>query len=646
MLALAAYGNALANGFVWDDTQQILQNSNLRPGSSWWHLFTSNVWAFAHNFGPTTSNDFRPLQMAGYRLIGSWSGFSPAAFHWASLVFHIAATLLVYAVVLQLIRVVAPRRQAWAWAAATAALFAVHPVHTEAVDWASALPDLGCTVFYLLAFLLFLLAIAPNYYPRRSYLLWIASCVSFFLALLWKEMALTLPLVIGFYSLLLGEAKAPWARLRRAVGHSIPSLGVLAAYVPWRFRALGYFSMPVREWVLSPIQYALTDLDLVGKYWWKLAVPLRLNAYYLFDPVRSLAEPRVWAAIAFLVLATIGIVWGWRRQPLMVFAAGWVFLCLIPVLNLRALGRNVFAERYLYLPSAGFCLLVVWLANAGLARVPSAWRRRAGAGLLSATALVCMVQAQRRNPVWHDQLAFFTRTVAQAPNSPDMENGLAAVLRFDQHDFSEAVLHYQRAAALAAAARPPERDQIAIADQGLALIAGESGDLQRALSLLDQAQAADPGSADVISARGGVLLEAGRWQQAEGIFHTALQVNPNDANAWNGLGYIAWHVRHADAEAAQDFQQALASHPLSSELTASLHEGLGAVECEMGRCPQGIAEFQSALAFSPNNPEILTNLALAYKTSGYLVQARATLQQVLALDPTFAPAREALAGLE
>ncbi|HEY8054761.1 MAG TPA: tetratricopeptide repeat protein [Terriglobales bacterium] len=642
VLSYAAYGNVLGNGFVWDDVHQILQNPNLRPGSSWWYLFSSNVWAFSHNFGPSTSNDFRPLQMASYRLIGQWSGFSPTVFHVASLVFHVVATLLVYAIVFQLAGGTTPRR-AWGLATAAAVLFALHPIHSEAVDWASALPELGCAVFYLLAFLSYLVAITPNYYRWRSYGLWVASCVSFILAMLWKEMALTLPLVIGFHALLYGEAGA---RLRRAVRHSMPFWAVLAAYLPLRWRALGFLYQPVRGWVLSPGQYVLTDLDLVGKYWWKLAVPLRLSAYYLFDPVRSLTEPRVLAAITFLGLATAGIIYGWRRRPLAVFAAGWVFLTLIPVLNLRALGRNVFTERYLYLPSAGFCLLAVCLAEAGLARMPRAWRQRAATGLLSAAALLCVVQAQRRNADWHDQLTFFTRTVAQAPDSPDMENGLAAVLRFDQHDYRGATGHYAQAAALAAAQQPPERDQMAIADQGMALIAGQNGDLQQALSLLDQAQTADPGSPEVISARGGVLLEAGRWQQAEGVFHTALQVNPRDANAWNGLGFIAWHERHADAEAAGDFQQALASYPLSVELTASLHEGLGAVDCEMGHCPQGIAEFQTALALSPNDPEILTNLALAYKTAGNLVAARATLQRVFALDPTFAPARAALAGLE
>jgi len=706
VLSYAAYGNALGNGFVWDDVQQILQNPNLRPGSSWWHLFSSNVWAFAHYFGPSTSNDFRPLQMASYRLIGQWSGFSPTVFHGVSLVFHVVATLLVYAIVYKLAGGTTPLR-AWGLATAAAVLFALHPIHSEAVDWASALPELGCAVFYLLAFLSYLLAITPNYYRLRSYGLWVASCVSFILAMLWKEMALTLPLVIVFHALLYGEAGArlsigagprvaspldsldarpgrgphkpqpgrvrAWLfagggpslrefrslprrlgprcqrrgpRVRRAVRHSVPFWAVLAAYLPLRWRALGFLYHPVRDWVLSPGQYLLTDLDLVGKYWWKLVMPLRLSAYYLFDPVRSLTEPRVLATLAFMGLAAAGIIYGWRRQPLAVFAAGWVFLTLIPVLNLRALGRNVFTERYLYLPSAGFCLLAVCLAEAGLARIPSGWRQRAATSLLSAAALLCVVQAHRRNADWRDQLTFFTRTVAQAPGSPDMENGLAATLRFDQHDYRGATAHYARAAALAAARQPPERDQMAIADQGMALIAGQSGDLQQALSLLDQAQTADPGSPGVISARGGVLLEAGRWQQAEGVFHTALQANPRDANAWHGLGFIAWHERHADAEAAEDFQQALASYPLSVGLTASLHEGLGAVDCEMGHCPQGIAEFQMALALSPDDPEILTNLALAYKTAGNLVEARATLQRVFALNPTFAPARAALAGLE
>jgi protein O-mannosyl-transferase len=151
-LVALSYSNSLQNGFTWDDHQQIEMNSGLRPGFPLAGLFFSDVWSFSaqSNVGSPRIY-YRPLQMLTYRLIASSIGFSPWPFHLLSVV---SASLA--AVLSLLFFWMLTRRLAISFAAA--ALFAVHPIHTEAVDWAYALPDLSCTVFLLDAFSLFLQA--------------------------------------------------------------------------------------------------------------------------------------------------------------------------------------------------------------------------------------------------------------------------------------------------------------------------------------------------------------------------------------------------------------------------------------------------------------------------------------------------------
>jgi tetratricopeptide (TPR) repeat protein len=648
VLVVSAYANSLQNGFVWDDTQQILRNPDIRPGTPWSHLFTSDVWAFTHPGERSRNNYYRPLQMLTYRVTAQLFGFSARAFHAVSLFFHLLATLLAYAILVQLTR-------SRALAGTAAALFAVHPIHTEAAAWVSALPELGCAIFFLLAFWLFLLArpvsaagsVEP---PDRWFLrpeLWILSWVCFALALLWKEMALTLPIVIAAYLFLCEPGPLPiLARLRTAFWVTLPYGAVVAAYLPLRYHALGFLYVSQRKWSLSPLGYVLTVIDLLAKYWWKLLLPLHLNAYYVFDPVRSLGEPRALAAILFLFVAAAAIAYGFRRGPLGSFAVSWVFLTLVPVLNLRGVGRNVFAERYVYIPSLGFCLLIVWLGSKGLSKLPAGFRSWAGASVLTVFLFFYVAQTVRRNADWRDPFTFFSQTLEASPNSPDMENGLAELFRSERSDLDTAEHHYLHAVALAQQQDPPEWDQIDSAEVGLALIYSERGQFDKALDALDRAQAADPADVTVQAARGGVLLQAGRWREAQEILRKDLETNPVDENAWNGLGFIAWQDEHQYEQALSYFQQALRLHSASDSFSSSLHNNLGAVYCEMGRWQEAIAHFQRAIELTPNDPESHTNLGNAFGATGRFAEARAELEKALTLAPDYAPARTSLSNLE
>jgi Tfp pilus assembly protein PilF len=615
VLVLLLYSRSLENNFVWDDHEQILKNPAVLGQSSFTQLFSTGVWAFQHPGEHAQDNQFRPLQMLTYRLVGQASGFSAASFHWVSLFFHFLASLLVYAVANRLTRRIYV-------AAAVACLFAAHPIHSEAVDWISSLADLGCAVFFLLSFFLYLKA------DRRW--LWAASFLSFGLALLWKEMAVTLPLLITSHILLCSRGK-------RSLKLTIPYWGVFAAYLLLRFHALGSLYAPQRDWILSPLQYVLTDIHLLAAYWWKLVWPLPLMGYHVFAPVTSLAEPRVWIALLFvLALAALGV-YRFRRDPLTTFAVTWVFLALLPVLNLYAVGRNVFAERYLYIPSAGFCLLAVllvakyrnWLAGAALALVLLFYGKE--------TAV--------QSPVWKDDMSFFSRSLEQSPNSAFLHNMVANLLRAENGDSKTTGEHYTQAIALARQWNPPENLQISIAYVGLANIAAESGDFNTALHSLDLAQTADPLNSEARTVRGSVLTQAGHWDEARKVLHEALEKNPNDEIALSSLGIVAWQGEHSYPSALNYFEQALRL-PSSDITSASIHNNVGSVYCEMQRCGDGLSHFRQAIQLDPVDPEYYTNLGTALRLTGHPAEAREQFAGALKINPGYEPAKASLARLD
>lgn len=644
-LAVVPYVNSLENGFVWDDHQQVVMNSALRPESPFRHLLEPNVWGFSRQGIRQPTNYYRPLQMVAYRLTADRFGFDPRAFHAINLTFHIFAVLLAFALFRKLTNSIGV-------ALAAAALFAVHPVHSEAVDWIAALPDIGCTVFFLLAVLSFALTRNDLRHPlqieqpRRTRLLLLATSVAAFAAaLLWKESAIVLPLIVMSLALLLGEVGTFARGLREALKLSLPYWVILGAYFFLRFRLLGFIAARSRNWILTRVELVLTTLNLLVNYWLKLLAPIHLNAYYVFSPVMPLHDLRAIAAILFLIAAAGGILYGARRAPLAAFAALWVCVTLIPALNVYAVGRNVFAERYLYLPSAGFCLLIALVAVWAGRWLPVRVRLPVGGVALASVLTWFIAQNIARNPVWKDDSALFVRTLESSPDAPFVQNMVASVQANDPKGQAAAEAHYLRAVSLAENEVPPDRLEISIANEGLASIYAGRGEFDHALSALDEVRVAYPESPQVDGEEGLILAQAGRWAQAEAALRRAITIQPNDANLLNALGLVAWQHNHDLGGAAGYFSRALAVHTEPDDFWASLRSNLGAVYGEQRRFSDAITQFQLALQVVPNDPAYLTNLGTAFAAIGRLHEARAQLQAALAIAPDYEPARAALQQL-
>src|SRR6516162_6262802 len=112
-------------------------------------------------------------------------------------------------------------------------------------------------------------------------------------------------------------------------------------------------------------------ITLFGQYMWKLLWPLRLCAYYVFEVSDDPTDLRVLAGLAAVVLITLLFVALWKFDRIASFGVVWLAVTLAPVLNANWLADNVFTERYLYLPSVGFCWVLAWGWTRLLARSAS-----------------------------------------------------------------------------------------------------------------------------------------------------------------------------------------------------------------------------------------------------------------------------------
>ena len=146
LVAVLPYLNTLLNGFVQDDNRQVLSNPYLRSFSHLREIFATNVWSYVGAQGMT--NYYRPLMTFGYLLCYQFLGPLAYGFHLANVVLNAGVVCLVFLVTERIFR---DRTLGFV----AAVIFALHPIHSESVDWIAAVTDLQLS-FVLLACLLVL----------------------------------------------------------------------------------------------------------------------------------------------------------------------------------------------------------------------------------------------------------------------------------------------------------------------------------------------------------------------------------------------------------------------------------------------------------------------------------------------------------
>ena len=347
-LAALVYVNALDNPFVYDDHDTVVANPSLAD--------PSNIrFVLVHS-------PFRPVVNVSYAIDRAIWGYRPFGFHLTNVLLHAVVVALLYAL---LVRALAdlrrrkarddepgprPRRGAEnrrppaltegridAWAAFTgAALFGVHPLMTEAVGYVSGRSELLCGVFFLAALLCTRAAMNPVgvlsekgvsfYRPGRAsgiffrdtQLLALGGSLVFgLLAMLSKEVAVVLPIVVLAYDWLVlpSTAEARRARLKFVFVPGILLLGLAAAY------RLSMAAGPVSS--DTPLLNLLTQSIVIWRYLGLLILPVGQSIMHGIHRVTSVADPRALVAFAGLVGLAVAAYLMRRAQPLASFGIVW-----------------------------------------------------------------------------------------------------------------------------------------------------------------------------------------------------------------------------------------------------------------------------------------------------------------------------------
>jgi len=544
LVAVIVSGNVIGNGFVYDDEYQILKNPWITSFTHIPAVFSSELWGYR---GDSVSNYYRPLMhvvyMACYRLFG----FHAWGYHLVSLLLHAAVSVLVFAVASSFLaredgvfRRFAP--------AVAALLFAVHPIHAEVVAPAMSVTDLLLSLFYLSALLLHMK------FQERPWYYNLVPAVLFLCALLSKEIAVTLPVLLLACDWVYGSSYTPGERVRRLAPYAV--VGIV--YLLVRSSVLGAFTPIDRHPELTPFLCLINVFPLAVQYAVKLIVPVQLNAMYEFRPVLGLWE---WRTLASLLLCAGGASMLFkvaRRDRVVLFGCLLLLLPLLPAFYIRAIPYP-FAERYLYLPSAGFALLVAVAVNRSLQRESLAVAVR---GALCCVCCVFAVATWERNTVWHDNLALWSDTVTKSPKNAIVHANLGEALKSEGR-VGEAIAELKAAVALDPASdflrilgslyydsgNRPEALRCyleAIRREGgnwmahsdLGCLYGEMGDLPKAIEHLEDAVRLQPKAAQIHYNLGTAYRDAGLPDKSIEELSAAAALSPEDGSYRQALAQV------------------------------------------------------------------------------------------------------------
>ncbi len=577
-LAVGVYAITWWGGFAYDDFGIIVQDERIHSPEQWHELWTHSYWdrPRGHNL-----SNWRPLASTTYALNWSVAGDVPWSYHLINTLLHGAVTLALFSLTLEILGVLGP-------ALIAASLFAVHPLHAEAVANVVGRAELMAALFALLAW-----QAHRHGQPLRAALF-------FGLGVFSKESVLP---IVGVMVLddLLGRPGSP-VPPRRGSRPWLGLAGVIALYFPARWAVLGSLGgnrgiLPLA--VLNPLiadglpslARLATATKMLGFQWWLFIWPRHLSADYSWPQIpysSNFLDPP--AAISLLLLVGLAViaVRAWRRRPTVTLAIGLWFITVFLTSNLVITVGVLFAERLMYLPSVGMCLLVGVI----VASIPSTVRARRALVVVSAVSLIALgARTVRRSWDWRDTLHLWEHDVRVVPNACQAWACLG-VENLARGQLEEARMMLRRALALSHFPGDPEdipRHPSALAKitgvlMQLAQRAEADGDLRRRDELLAEADLAteqclrmEPHNAEVLSFRAIRLFMQGEREQAEEMFERALAAdNTNPIVLCNHGNHLWFTGRHQ--EAITTLEQVLALAPRSSrphEILAMIHADLG-----------------------------------------------------------------------
>ena len=580
VITLALYNPVNRHPFVnYDDDRYVVNNPHVRQG-----LTAETVgWALTS----TEQANWHPLTWMSHAIDCSLYGLNPVGHHFTSVLLHGMNVILLFLLLKWATGRLGP-------SLFVAALFALHPMNVESVAWVAERKNVLCTMFFFLALW------AYGWYSRKpGWQRYLAVAALFAAGLASKPMVITFPFVLllldywplarvrgagieaGVQSKVEADKTRPTFSWSQLAIEKLPLLTMSAASAVITMRAQQAGGAVRTTAEVSFGARIATAIYAYAMYLWKMVWPARLAPLYP-HPGDSLAAWQVLVA-ALVLLAITAFAWRFRARRYLLVGWLWFLGTLVPVIGLVQVGEAAMADRYAYIPLIGiFVMIAFGVADWAEEKRLGLWPAFAAAVVLVALAFV----THRKIGYWQSNYELWSHTLAVTENNFVAENNLGGALILEGRE-EDAHPHFE------AAARINPRDPMSRSNLGIYL--QNHHQMREAVAEYEAAVelTSDPGLlAQTYANLGAAHRALGEDEQARLSFEQSLRLNPNQPNAWLGLGLLAQKQGKLD-EAISDLSRSVELQPSARE-----YFELGRTLAQAGHAPEALDAYQQALKIS------------------------------------------------
>jgi|GEM_PF-3320837 len=481
LVNLIVYSRSLFNDFCYDENIVILKNENVQKDGQILNIFKSSYWGSSEQGAAAKSYGYRPLTILSFYLNRKISGSEPFGYHLTNVVLHTAVSLLFYAFLLSL-------RFSTVMAMGGGILFSVHAIHTEAVSQIAGRAELLSSLFVLLCLFchIYITRKETNWGLNFWTFCWVAAPLCFFAGMLAKENAGSLLIfTICTDFLILRNRRHKEDAFFKCKWHVyVMYLIVIVFFLLIRWLLFGRpFPLFNVHFVDNPIVSMPSYLRpfgallVFGKVVLLLLFPLHLSADYGFNqlPVNEFYKSGLFYFGAITVISVTCMLLVLRKR-LRLALYGWILFVLtyLPVMNVLFPVHTILGERILYIPSIGFCIFIIGLAQIAI----SSKQRILKWGVITIFTggiIFNFIRTIVRNGDWKNDITLFESAAKVSTNSVRVLNNYGNVL-FMRGEFEKAEEYYRKALQIF-----PEYDDAAI---NLASVLIRKGEVGEAVSIL------------------------------------------------------------------------------------------------------------------------------------------------------------------
>jgi len=578
----------------YDDNLYVTENQHVLSGLTADNIF----WAF------TTGHTgyWHPLTWLSLMLDCQLFGPNPGRMHLINLLFHLANTLLLFAILKKITAAVWP-------SAFVAAAFALHPMHVESVAWIAERKDVLSTLFLLLTLTAYL-----SYVRHKSLFSYILAVMLFGLGILAKPMLVTLPfilLLLDYWPLnrLEPQAVKPYGRqfgkssvvtdrravLYRVIIEKVPffMLSVLTSLVTFAAQSGAGIAPDVNALPLSSrvANALLSYTRYIGKMLW----PQNLAAFYPFDIGKFTYAQVALCAILLLVISVFVIGFG-RKQKYLLFGWFWFIVTLTPVIGLIQVGTQAYADRYTYVSYIGLFIMIAWGLRALLSKWPY---RKIVFGISMPIVLTILgMCAWLQVSYWKNSSTLFLHALEVTQDNYVAHFNLADDW-LTQGKPAVALEHYKKALKI----MPGYSD----AALSIGYILAGQGDLNQAVEYFKKAIQLTPDSLAAHYNLAVALQKQGRLDEAAAHFTKVIQIAPDMPSPMNDLALlIATHPEIKNRDVNEAIRLARRACELTNYHNPAMLGTLAAAYAAAARFSEAVDTARKAIAIadSANQPQI------------------------------------------